>query len=57
MDEEGGFLVKFDGKKPLRCYKIEFDYDEWRCIINGSKKKKLPPCVKNITVKVEEGDA
>lgn len=57
MNDEGGFLVKFDGKKPLRCYKIEFDYDEWRCLINGSKKKKLPPCVKNITIKVEEGDA
>jgi hypothetical protein len=53
MNDEGGFLVKFDGKKSLRCYKIEFDYDEWQYIVNGTQKNELPPCVKNITVKVE----
>lgn len=53
MSDEGGFLVKLDGKKPFRCYKVEFDYDEWRCIVNGTKNKKLPARVKKITVKVE----
>ncbi len=53
MNDEGGFLVKFDGKKSLRCYKIEFDYDEYRYIVNGTKKHKLPPCVKKIDIKVE----
>jgi len=53
MSDEGGFLVKFDGKKPIRCYKVEFDYDEWQYVVNGTKKKELPPRVKNITVKVE----
>jgi len=52
--DEGGFLVKFDGKKPIRCYKIEFDYDEWQCVINnGPEKMELPSFVKNITIKVE----
>ena len=53
MDDEGGFLVKFDGRKSFRCYKVEFDYDEWQYVVNGTKKKELPPRVKNITVKVE----
>ena len=55
MYDEGGFLVKFDGKKPFRCYKVEFDYDEWHCIVNGTKKQELPSRLKNITVKVEGG--
>lgn len=51
---EGGFLVKFDGKKAVRCYAIAFDYDDWQYTINDTKKKKLPP-VQNITIEVEEG--
>ena len=39
--DEGGFLVKFDGKKSFRCYKVEFDYDEWQYIVNGAKRKEL----------------
>ncbi len=53
MSDEGGFLVKFDNKKSLRCYKIEFDYDEYRYVINGKEKHKLPPRVKEINIKVE----
>jgi len=25
---DGGFLIKFDGKKMERCYAAAFDYDE-----------------------------
>ena len=52
MSEEGGFLVKFDGKKPQRCYAVALDYDEWFCVING-KKKGIPKGIKKITVEVE----
>jgi hypothetical protein len=52
--DEGGFLVKFNGKKAFRCYAVAFDYDEWQCIVNnGQKKIDLPACIKSITVKVE----
>ena len=50
---EGGFLLKFDGKKIARCYAIAFDYDEWQYTVNDRKKKKLPAKVKTITVEVE----
>ena len=49
---EGGFLVKFDGKKAIRCYAASFDYDEWQYTINETEKRKLPP-VKKISIEVE----
>lgn len=49
---EGGFLVKFDGKKVVRCYAVAFDYDEWQYTINDTKKRKLP-AVRNITIEIE----
>ena len=48
----GGFVVKFDGKKPQRCYAVAFDYDEWFCVIN-QKKKAIPKGTKKITIEVE----
>jgi len=52
--DDGGFLVKFDGKVAFRCYRVEFDYDEWQVSINeGSDKRELPSGLKNITIKLE----
>jgi hypothetical protein len=51
---EGGFLIKFDGKKPRRCYSVAFDYDEWFYAINNEKKKALPKGIKKITVEIEK---
>ncbi len=53
MGEEGGFLVKFDGKEIKRCYAVAFDYDDWQYTINNTEKRELPP-VKNISIEVEE---
>ncbi len=41
----GGFLIKFDGKKPQRCYSVAFDYDEWFYAINnwGRRSKCASP--------------
>lgn len=50
---EGGFLLKFDGKKVVHCYAIAFDYDKWQYVINNTKKKELPPDIKTITVEIE----
>ncbi len=51
---EGGFLVKFDGKrKPQRCYAVAFDYDEWSCVVNEKEKKEIPKGTKRITIEVE----
>jgi hypothetical protein len=50
---EGGFLVKFNGKEIVRCYAIAFDYDERQYVVNNTKKEKLPPNTKTITVEVE----
>ena len=53
---DGGFLVKFDGKEAFRCYAVAFDYDQWQVSINnGLKKKEFPPCLKKITIELEEG--
>jgi hypothetical protein len=30
---EGGFLIKFDGKRPVRCYSAAFEYDLWEIIL------------------------
>ncbi len=51
---DGGFLVKFDNKKPLRCYSIAIDYDLWEYRANGAKAKKLSPKLKSIAIKVED---
>ena len=53
---EGGFLVKFDGKKPLRCYAVAFDYDEWKYTVNNAKERKLPR-VKKISIEIEKGNS
>ena len=51
---DGGFLVKFDGKKAVRCYAIAFDYDEGEYKVNDTKKRKLPRGLKKITIEIEE---
>ena len=50
---DGGFLLKFDGKKVARCFAVSFDYDERQYTINETETKKLPR-VKKITIDVEE---
>ena len=50
---EGGFLIKFDGKKKVRCYSVAVHFDEWECVVNDKKKIKLPEQLKAITIKVE----
>ena len=50
---DGGFLVKFDGKKIERCYAVSFDYDDWQYTINETDKKELPAGVKKISIEVE----
>lgn len=54
MGEEGGFLVKFDGKEAARCYAVAFDYDDWQYTVNERDKKELPAGVKSITIELEE---
>ncbi|MCX5709052.1 MAG: hypothetical protein NTY14_08835 [Candidatus Omnitrophica bacterium] len=51
--DDGGFLVKFDGKEIARCYAVAFDYDEWKYTVNEKDTKDLPG-VKRITIDVEE---
>ncbi len=52
---EGGFLIKFDGKKttPRRGYAVALDYDEGTYAINNEKKKKLPKGTQKITIEIE----
>ena len=50
---EGGFLIKFDGKRAERCYAVSFDYDAWEYSVNGKEARPLPDGVKVITVAVE----
>lgn len=50
---DGGFVVKIDGKKGQRCYKVTFDYDEWTYTVNDGEAKGLPKGLKEIRVKVE----
>ena len=50
---DGGFVVKFDGKKAVRCYAVSFDYDEGWYKVNNKKKKKLPR-VKKISIEIEK---
>ncbi|MDP2924077.1 MAG: hypothetical protein Q8O30_10225 [Candidatus Omnitrophota bacterium] len=51
---EGGFVVKFDGKKVARCYAVAFDYDEWQYTINDKEKRELPAGVEKISIEIEE---
>lgn len=51
---EGGFVVKFDGKKMVRCYAVAFDYDDWQYTINETEKHDLPARIKSITIQVEQ---
>lgn len=50
---EGGFVVKFDGKKPKKCYAVLFDYDERQYTLNNLKKKQIPRGTKKITIEIE----
>jgi len=54
MMPDGGFLIKFDGKEPERCYSVKFDYDEWIYLVNEKEKKQLPHELKSIVVEVEK---
>ncbi len=51
---DGGFLVRFEGKEPQRCYAVEFDYDERSYAINGGKKEEIPKGIQRIIIEVEE---
>lgn len=51
---DGGFLVKFDGKEPQRCYAVVFDYDEWAYAINNEQKREMPKGIRTITIEIEE---
>lgn len=50
---EGGFLIKFDGKKKHRCYACKFDYDDFSYEINEGRKKSIPRGTKKIEIKIE----
>lgn len=50
---DGGFLIKFDGKKKQRCYACKFDYDEFSYEINEGKKKSIPSKTKKIEIEIE----
>ena len=50
---DGGFLIKFDNKKPERWFAVSFDYDLNEYTVNGKKKHKLPNA-KKITIEIEE---
>ncbi len=51
---DGGFLVKFGGRKVVRCYAAAFDYDDRSYVINNQKKKKMPKGTKKITLEIEQ---
>ncbi|MBK8871708.1 MAG: hypothetical protein IPN19_11915 [Elusimicrobia bacterium] len=52
---DGGFLIKFDGKEVVRCYKVAFSYDEWSWTKNFDAPESLPDKLKTIEVKLEKG--
>jgi hypothetical protein len=45
---DGGFVIKFDGKKAERCYRVTFDYDEGTYAINDGEPRSLPKELKEI---------
>ncbi len=51
----GGFLIKFDGKGVVRCYKVAFSYEEWTWTKNFDAPKPLPDKLKSIEVLIEAG--
>lgn len=53
MSEEGGFLVKFDGKEITRCHSIAFDHDDWQYTVNNTENHELPAGVRNISITIE----
>ena len=50
---DGGFVVKFDEKEVVRCYRVAFDYDDWTYTINTDAPKPFPE-LKSIAVVPEE---
>lgn len=50
---DGGFLIKFNGKKEVRCYKVAFSYDDWTYTTNFDNPKPLPDELKEISVELE----
>ena len=50
--DEGGFLLKFNGKEVQRCVSVSVDYDLWEYTVNAEAKK-LPGDLKTVTVEVE----
>lgn len=52
---EGGFLVKFDGKKAFRCWGVSIDYDTWSYRANAEAEKPLPGKLKKVEIVVEGG--
>ena len=55
MSDDGGFLIKFNGKNAFRCHAISFDHDEWKYIINEQETGSLPHGTKTITIEIEPG--
>jgi hypothetical protein len=51
--DDGGFLVKFDGKEAFRCHAVSFDYDDYQYIVNGSEEHEMPSFVKKIEIVLE----
>ena len=53
--EDGGGVVRFDGKDVRRCYSVSFDYDRWEYRVNNEDAKALPDKLKSLAVVVEKG--
>ena len=51
--DEGGFLLKFNGKDVKYCYKVSVDYDNWEYSVNADPPQEIPGEVKTITIEVE----
>jgi len=52
---KGGWIVKFDNKEVLHCYRISFDYDSWEYTVNNEKPKKFPASGIS-SIKIEIGE-
>lgn len=51
--DEGGFLVKFNGKDAFRANSVSFDYDTWKYNNSGDGDTPIPSDVQTITIIVE----
>lgn len=51
--DEGGFLVKFNGKNAFRACTVSFDYDNWTYNNSAKGDKPIPTDVQTITIVVE----